>query len=83
MVTSNFVLNVIPCSVVSPLSLMCAVAMFRYSSLLEKWILKHCEFRTGDGDQFQKALEVLSEMKGLGLCPNSITFSILIVASEK
>lgn len=37
----------------------------------------------GDGDQFQKALEVLFEMKGLGLRPNSITFSILIVASEK
>lgn len=62
---------------------MCAVALFRYSFLLEKWISKHSEFRTGDGDQFQKALEVLSEMKGLGLCPNSITFSILIVASEK
>ncbi|KAI4299913.1 hypothetical protein L6164_033333 [Bauhinia variegata] len=37
----------------------------------------------GDGDQFQKAMEVLSEMKGLGLCPNSITYSMLIVASEK
>ncbi|WJX53711.1 hypothetical protein P8452_39677 [Trifolium repens] len=37
----------------------------------------------GGGNQFQKALEVLPEMKGLGLHPNRITFSILIVASEK
>ncbi|KAI4299908.1 hypothetical protein L6164_033329 [Bauhinia variegata] len=35
------------------------------------------------GDQFQKAMEVLSEMKGLGLCPNSVTYSMLLVASEK
>ncbi|GAU17649.1 hypothetical protein TSUD_07100 [Trifolium subterraneum] len=41
------------------------------------------KFHTRDGDQFQKALEVLSEMKGLGLRSNIITFSMLIVASEK
>lgn len=38
---------------------------------------------SGDGDQLQKAMEVLSEMKGFGLHPNSITYSILLVASEK
>ncbi|KAI4297595.1 hypothetical protein L6164_037480 [Bauhinia variegata] len=32
-----------------------------------------------DGDQFQKAMEVLSEMKGLGLCPNSVTYSMLVL----
>ncbi|GAU14955.1 hypothetical protein TSUD_47490 [Trifolium subterraneum] len=47
------------------------------------WTSKHREFHTRDGDQFQKALEVLSEMKGLGLRSNIITFSMLIVASEK
>lgn len=38
---------------------------------------------TGDGDQLQKAMEVLTEMKGIGLRPNSVTYSILVVASEK
>lgn len=38
---------------------------------------------TGDGDQLEKALEVLSEMNVIGLSPNSITYSILLVASEK
>lgn len=37
----------------------------------------------GDGDQLQKAMQSLSEMKGIGLCPNTITYSILLVASEK
>jgi pentatricopeptide repeat protein len=36
-----------------------------------------------DGDQLQKAVEVLFDMKGLGFSPNSITYSILLVASEK
>ncbi|KAI9114264.1 hypothetical protein K1719_014914 [Acacia pycnantha] len=39
--------------------------------------------KTGDGDRFHKAMEVLFEMKGLGLCPNNITYSIVIVASGK
>ncbi|KAL0422842.1 UNVERIFIED_CONTAM: Pentatricopeptide repeat-containing protein MRL1, chloroplastic [Sesamum latifolium] len=37
----------------------------------------------GDADQLQKAMETLSEMKDIGLCPNTITYSILLVASEK
>lgn len=36
-----------------------------------------------DADQMQKALDVLSQMKKLGLCPNGVTYSILLVASEK
>lgn len=40
-------------------------------------------FTTGAGDQLQKAIEVLSEMNTIGLSPNSITYSILLVASEK
>ncbi|KAF3448989.1 hypothetical protein FNV43_RR09713 [Rhamnella rubrinervis] len=35
-----------------------------------------------DGDQLQKAMEVLSEMKALGLCPNILTYSMLVVANE-
>ncbi|KAJ6925250.1 hypothetical protein NC651_009792 [Populus alba x Populus x berolinensis] len=40
-------------------------------------------FAAGDGDQLSKALEVLSEMKVWGLRPNTITYSILSVASER
>lgn len=38
---------------------------------------------TGEGEQLEKAMEVLSDMKRVGLCPNTITYSILLVASEK
>lgn len=38
---------------------------------------------TGDGDQLPKAMEVLSDMKRLELRTNTITYSILLVASEK
>ncbi|KAK2978321.1 hypothetical protein RJ640_017172 [Escallonia rubra] len=36
-----------------------------------------------DGDQLSKALEVFLEMKRVGLCANTITYSVLFVASEK
>lgn len=38
---------------------------------------------TGDGDQLPKAMQVLSEMKSLGLSPDTITYSILMLSSEK
>lgn len=38
---------------------------------------------TGEGDQLEKAMDALSEMKKVGLRPNIITFSILLVSSEK
>lgn len=38
---------------------------------------------TGDGDQLQKAVEVLDEQKKVGVLPNIITYSVLLVASEK
>lgn len=41
------------------------------------------KFYLGDADQLQKALTVLFEMKREGLPPNSITYSTLLVASEK
>lgn len=37
----------------------------------------------GEGDQLSKAIDVLSDMRAFGLCPNAITYSILLVASEK
>lgn len=40
-------------------------------------------FFTGEADQLQKAIEVLFEIKRQGLCPNTITYSILLVASYK
>lgn len=40
-------------------------------------------FVAGDADQLEKAMEILLEMKSMGLCPNTITYSILCVASEK
>ncbi|KAL6517379.1 hypothetical protein OROMI_033080 [Orobanche minor] len=36
-----------------------------------------------DADQLQKATKILFEIKGMGLCPNTITYSFLAVASEK
>ncbi|KAL9414695.1 hypothetical protein AB3S75_043037 [Citrus x aurantiifolia] len=36
-----------------------------------------------DGDQLPKTMEVLSDMKSLGLRPNTITYSILLVACER
>ncbi|KAA8536028.1 hypothetical protein F0562_028506 [Nyssa sinensis] len=36
-----------------------------------------------DGEQLQQAVDVLFEMKRVGLCPNTVTYSILLVASEK
>lgn len=38
---------------------------------------------TGDGEQLQMAADILSEMKGLRLYPNNITYSILMAASER
>lgn len=38
---------------------------------------------TGEANQLPKAMEVLSEMEELGLSPNTITYSILLVASER
>ncbi|XP_073278847.1 pentatricopeptide repeat-containing protein MRL1, chloroplastic isoform X1 [Primulina huaijiensis] len=35
-----------------------------------------------DGDQLEMAIKTLFEMKDMGLCPNSITYSILLVASD-
>lgn len=37
----------------------------------------------GDADQLQKATDILFEMKRQGLCPNTITYSILLIASAK
>ena len=37
----------------------------------------------GDGGKLRKAVEVLEELKDIGVCPNVITYSILIVACEK
>ena len=48
-----------------------------------KLLVKSHYSTAGDGDQLPKALEVFSEMKRMGLCPNTITYSILLVASEK
>lgn len=36
-----------------------------------------------NGGQMQKAQDILSEMKKLGLCPNDVTYSILLMGSEK
>ncbi|KAL6526030.1 hypothetical protein OROHE_015554 [Orobanche hederae] len=36
-----------------------------------------------DADQLQKATKTLFETKGMGLCPSTITYSVLAVASEK
>lgn len=38
---------------------------------------------TGDGEQLQMAMDILTEMKELGLSPNNITYSILTAASER
>ncbi|XP_073149842.1 pentatricopeptide repeat-containing protein MRL1, chloroplastic isoform X2 [Henckelia pumila] len=35
-----------------------------------------------DGNQLEMAIKTLFEMKDMGLCPNSITYSILLVASD-
>ena len=41
------------------------------------------DLNTGEADQLPKAMEVLLEMKEMGLCPNTITYSMLLVASER
>lgn len=38
---------------------------------------------TGDGDQLYKAVDILAEMKKAGVCPNDITYSVLLMACEK
>ncbi|CAK7350817.1 unnamed protein product [Dovyalis caffra] len=58
------------------------------SSAYAKCFAVKCEktwgyFAAGDVDQLPKALEALSEMKIWGLCPNTITYSILSVASKR
>ena len=44
-----------------------------------RFLIQPSETLPVDGDQLQKAVEVLFEMKGLGLSPNSITYSMPIV----
>ena len=41
------------------------------------------DLNTGEADQLPKAMEVLLEMKEMGLFPNTITYSMLLVASER
>lgn len=37
----------------------------------------------GDGDQLVKAVEILNEIKEVGIQPNTVTYSILLVACER
>lgn len=38
---------------------------------------------TGEGGQLPKAMEYLDEINTLGLTPNTITYSMLMLASER
>lgn len=40
-------------------------------------------FSPGDGDQLRKSVDILAEMKEFGVPPNTITYSVLLVACEK
>ncbi|KHF99163.1 Pentatricopeptide repeat-containing protein [Gossypium arboreum] len=68
--------------IVSYSSLMGACSNARnWQKALELMIL--LVLHTGEANQLPKAMEVLSEMEESGLSPNTITYSILLVASER
>ncbi|GAB2267625.1 hypothetical protein Dimus_002606 [Dionaea muscipula] len=75
------------CKVVSPPMRFSSNALFwKFSCLAvfpDSISAKLLNCVAGQGDQLHKAVEVLSEVKKVGLRPNDITYSVLFVTCEK